>query len=223
LTQTLSFTPSQKKAIETTKGRLLILAGAGSGKTRVIVQRIAHLIRVEKIDPEIERLAVDTQNKSGTGGMATKVEAAKLATASGVTVIIADGRESDIILRLASGEAIGTVFLPVHTKIESRKRWMLSGLCIRGKLIVDSGAATALKKQQRSLLPAGIKGLQGKFHRGDIVNIHDPQGTRIGCGITNYSSADVEAIMGSHSGQIASLLGYDYGTEVVHRNNLVIL
>jgi len=179
--------------------------------------------RVERIDAEIERLAADTQNKSGTGGMATKVEAAKLATASGVTVIIADGRETDVITRLASGEAIGTIFSSVHTRLDSRKRWMLSGLCVRGNLTVDSGAATALKSQQKSLLPAGIKSLQGKFQRGDIVNIHDPQGTRIGCGITNYGSADVEAIMGSHSGRIATLLGYDYGTEVVHRNNLVIL
>ncbi|MCJ7764053.1 MAG: glutamate 5-kinase [Dehalococcoidales bacterium] len=179
--------------------------------------------RVERIDPEIERLAADTQNKSGTGGMATKVEAAKLATASGVTVIFADGREPDVILRLASGEAVGTIFSPVHSRLESRKRWMLSGLCIRGKLIVDSGAAMALKSQQRSLLAAGIKSLQGRFQRGDIVNIQDPQGTRIGCGITNYSSADIETIMGSHSGRITALLGYDYGTEVVHRNNLVIL
>jgi glutamate 5-kinase len=179
--------------------------------------------RVEKIDPEIERLAADTQNKSGTGGMATKIEAAKLATASGVTVIIADGREPDAILRLASGEAVGTIFSPAHTRLESRKRWMLSGLCVRGKLIVDSGAAMALKSQKRSLLAAGIKSIQGKFQRGDIVNIHNPQGTKIGCGITNYSSADIETITGSHSGQITALLGYDYGTEVVHRNNLVIL
>ncbi len=179
--------------------------------------------RVKRIDPEIERLAADTQNKSGTGGMATKVEAAKLATASGVTVIFADGHEPDVILRLASGEAIGTIFSPVHTRLESRKRWILSGLCVRGKLIVDSGAAMALKSQRRSLLAAGIKSLQGRFQRGDIVNIQDPQGIRIGCGITNYSSADIETIMGSHSGRITALLGYDYGTEVVHRNNLVIL
>jgi len=178
--------------------------------------------RVERIDPEIERLAADTQNKSGTGGMATKVEAAKLATASGAAVIIADGRGPDVILQLASGEAVGTIFSPAHTRLESRKRWMLSGLCVRGKLIVDSGAAMALKSQQRSLLAAGIRSLQGKFQRGDIVNIHDPQGTKIGCGITNYSSADIETITGSHSGQITALLGYDYGTEVVHRNNLVI-
>jgi len=178
---------------------------------------------VERIDSEIEQLAADTPSRLGTGGMITKIEAAKLATASGVTVVIADGREPDIILRLASGEAIGTCFLPITNKLESRKRWMLSGLSTKGKLVVDSGAALALKKQKRSLLAAGIKSIDGQFQRGDIVNIYDPEGSRIGCGITNYSSADIVVIKGAHSNKIASLLGYDYGSEVVHRNNLVML
>ncbi len=179
--------------------------------------------QVERIDAEIERIAAETPSKVGTGGMATKIEAAKLAIASGVTVIIADGRQPDVILRLAQGETIGTRFLPTSSKLESRKRWMLSGLCIKGKLIVDSGAALALKKQKRSLLAAGIKGVEGKCQRGDIINIYDPQGVRLGCGITNYSSADIEVIKGLHSKKIAALLGYDYGAEVVHRNNLVII
>ena len=133
--------------------------------------------QVDRIDSEIESLAADTPGNLGTGGMITKIEAAKLATASGVTVIIADGREPDIILRLAAGEAIGTRFLPATSKLESRKRWMLSGLSTKGKLVVDSGAALALKKQKRSLLAAGIKQVEGKFQRGDIVNIYDPQGS----------------------------------------------
>ncbi|MDI6815547.1 MAG: glutamate 5-kinase, partial [Dehalococcoidales bacterium] len=133
------------------------------------------------------------------------------------------GREPDIILRLVAGEAVGTRFLPITCKLESRKRWMLSGLSTRGGLVVDSGAALALKKQKRSLLAAGIKQIEGDFQRGDIVNIYDSQGSRLGCGITNYSSADIEAIKGTHSRKIASLLGYDYGAEVVHRNNLVVL
>ena len=183
----------------------------------------ARLIQqVDRIDSEIERLAADTPSKMGTGGMATKIEAAKLATASGVAVVIADGRQPDVILRLAQGEAVGTRFLPVSSKLESRKRWMLSGLCVRGKLVVDSGAALALKRQKRSLLAAGIQRVEGKCQRGDIVNIYDPQGVHIGCGISNYSSADIEVIKGAHSEQIATLLGYDYGAEVVHRNNLVI-
>jgi glutamate 5-kinase len=178
---------------------------------------------VEKIDAEIERLAADTPSPQGTGGMATKVEAAKLATVSGITVVIADGREPDMILRLAAGEAAGTCFLPAGSKLESRKRWMLSGLCTRGNLIVDAGAAHALKKQQCSLLAAGIKQVEGECQRGDIVSITDEQGAHLGYGISNYSSKDIALIKGAHSGKIAGLLGYDYGTEVVHRNNLAVV
>jgi glutamate 5-kinase len=179
--------------------------------------------QVDRIDSEIESLATDIHGTHGTGGMATKIEAARLATDSGVTVIIADGREPDIIVRLAAGEKVGTRFLPTVSKLESRQRWMLSGLSTRGKLVVDSGAASALKKQNRSLLAAGIIQIEGEFQRGDIVNLYDPDGVRLGCGITNYSSADIVAIKGVHSNKIAETLGYDYGSEVVHRNNLVVL
>jgi glutamate 5-kinase len=179
--------------------------------------------QVERIDSEIERLAADTSNKLGTGGMITKIEAARLATASGVTVVIADGREKDVILRLAKGEALGTRFLPAASKLESRRRWMLSGLAVKGKLVVDSGAALALRKQKKSLLAAGIKDVDGEFQRGDIVNIYDPEESRLGCGITNYSSAEIAVIKGAHSEKITTLLGYDYGSEIVHRNNLVVL
>ena len=179
--------------------------------------------QVDRIDSEIERLATATAGNLGTGGMTTKIEAAKLATASGVTVIIADGREPDIILGLAAGETAGTRFQPTTNKLESRKRWMLSGLSTKGKLVVDSGAVLALRKQNRSLLAAGITQVEGEFQRGDIVNIYDPQGSQLGCGIANYSSADIAVIKGSHSKKIAALLGYGYGSEVVHRNNLVVL
>lgn len=179
--------------------------------------------QVEKIDLKIERLAAATTSRLGTGGMITKIQAAKLATSFGVTVVFADGREPDIMVRLARGEPVGTRFLPTSSKRESRKRWMLSGLSTKGKLVVDSGAAQALKKQNRSLLAAGIKDLEGEFQRGAIVNIYDPEGSRLGCGITNYSSADIKVIKGAHSGKIVTLLGYDYGSEVIHRNNLVVL
>ena len=179
--------------------------------------------QVDRIDSEIERLAADTPSHSGTGGMVTKIEAARLATASGVTVTIADAGEKDIILRLARGERVGTRFTPAQSHVESRKRWMLSGLSTRGKLVVDSGASTALKKQNRSLLPAGIRQVEGNFQRGDTVNIYNPDGARLGCGITNYSSAEINTIKGKHSKSIARLIGHDYGSEVVHRNNLVVL
>jgi glutamate 5-kinase len=178
---------------------------------------------ISKIDDDIKRIGAKTANNVGTGGMVTKIEAARVATASGVRVVIADGKEPDIIIRLASGEAIGTHFLPTADQRESRQRWMVSGLCTRGKLIIDSGAATALKKQNRSLLAAGIEKAEGKFGRGDIVAICDTEGNQIGCGITNYSAGDISIIKGAKSDKIAGLLNIDYGPEVVHRNNLALM
>jgi len=179
--------------------------------------------KVERIDSKIEQLATDTAGNFGIGGMMTKIEAARLATASGITVVIADGREPDVIVKLAAGEAIGTCFWPLTDKLESRKRWMVSGLSTRGGLVVDSGAARALRKQNRSLLATGIKKVEGEFQRGDVVTVYDHKGSILGCGITNYSSSDIGIIKGAHSKKIATLLGYDYGSEVVHRNNLVVL
>ncbi len=178
---------------------------------------------VARIDKGLEKLAAGTPSRHGTGGMITKMEAAKLATASGVTVIIADGREADTIRRAVAGEDVGTRFLPTATSLESRQRWMLSGLSTRGKLMVDAGAAQALREHKRSLLAAGISGVKGAFKRGDIVKIVDTEGTKLGYGITNYSSADIDMIKGAHSGDIAGLVGHDYGSEVVHRDNLVVL
>ena len=203
---------------------LLLTDTAGLYTTDPHLDPNARLIsQVDRIDSAIECLAAGTTRELGTGGMITKIEAAKLATASGVTVVIADGRETDVILQLVAGEAIGTRFLPISSKLESRKRWMLSGLSTKGKLVVDSGAGLALRKQKRSLLAAGIKQVEGDFQRGDIVNIYDPQGSHLCCGISNYSSRDITIVKGAHSRKIADILGYDYGSEVVHRNNLVIL
>jgi glutamate 5-kinase len=181
------------------------------------------ILEVKKIDASIKRLGANTASIVGTGGMITKIEAAKLATDSGVHVVIADGRESDIIIRLAQGESLGTHFLSTANHLESRRRWILSGLSSKGKLIIDDGAALALQKHNRSLLAAGIKSAEGKFGRGDVVAIFDTGGTQIGCGITNYSASDIDIIKGTQSDKISSLLDFDYGPEVVHRNNLVLL
>ena len=178
---------------------------------------------VKKIDAGIKRLGANSASNLGTGGMITKIEAAQLAMASGVHVVIADGKEPDVILRLVSGESIGTHFPSTADHLESRQRWMLSGLCTKGKLIIDTGAATALEKQNRSLLSAGIQKAEGRFSRGDIVAIYDTEETQIGCGITNYSSTDIGKIKGARSNKIAGLLSFDYGPEVVHRNNLALL
>lgn len=179
--------------------------------------------RVEKIDAEIERLAGNTSSPGGVGGMITKLEAAKLATASGVTVVIANGRKPDILKQIAQQQNVGTVFPPRTTKLESKKRWMLSGLASRGKITIDDGAVQALKKQNRSLLPAGVVDVSGEFQRGDVVEIFDSSGNHIGCGIPNYSARDIATIKGTHSNAISSLLGYEYGTEVIHRNNMVLI
>jgi glutamate 5-kinase len=178
---------------------------------------------VKSIDDGIFALAGGTGGSQGTGGMITKLQAARMATACGITVVIARGNEPDVMLRLVSGEAIGTCFLPAPNKLESRERWMLAGLSVKGKLVVDEGAAKALKKENRSLLGPGILEVEGTFERGDLVNVFDPNGSRLGSGITNYSADDIDKIKGLHSRKIPALLGYDYGSEIIHRNNLVVL
>jgi glutamate 5-kinase len=154
--------------------------------------------------------------------MTTKIEAARLATCSGVNVVIAGGREPDILAKISKGQDVGTFFAAQVNKLESRKRWMLSGLASRGKVTVDKGASSALKEHHKSLLPAGVVKAEGRFQRGDIVNLLDDKGKRIGYGIVNYSSSDLALIGGKHSDRIGDLLGYDYGDEVVHRNNMVV-
>ncbi len=179
--------------------------------------------RVEKIDSHIEQLAGGSATGRGTGGMITKIEAARLAINSGVATIISNGREPEVILRITRGEALGTLFPPLTTHLESRKRWMLSGLACRGKIIIDGGAATALKKGRGSLLPAGIQGVEDEFDRGEMIEIVDTQGSPVARGISNYSSQEIAVIKGAHSDAIISLLGYEYAAEVVHRNNLVLM
>jgi glutamate 5-kinase len=183
----------------------------------------APVSEVRKIDENIFKLAGGSHSGLGLGGMFTKIEAASMATACGITVIIASGDEPDVILRLASGESIGTRFVPSTNKKESRERWMLAGLSVKGKLVVDEGASRALKRDNSSLLGAGIVETEGNFQRGDLVNIFDTLDNRLGSGITNYSTDDIDKIKGVHSRKIAQILGYDYGAEIIHRNNLVIL
>jgi glutamate 5-kinase len=178
--------------------------------------------RVDRIDEEIEQLAGE-RSERGIGGMTTKIQAARLATASGTHVVIADGGEKDVLVRLAEGEAVGTLFPATVDRLESRKRWMLTGLSLKGSIVVDAGAARALRQEKRSLLPAGIRRVEGPFERGDAIAIRDSEGRRIACGIASYGSSDIETIHGLRSERIEEVLGYQYGAEVVHRDNLVLL
>ena len=178
---------------------------------------------VDRFDGDIESMGGASWGDRGRGGMATKLESAKLATASGVDVVIASGMERDALTRLAGGERIGTLFPASSTKMESRKRWMLSGLSTKGEMIVDIGASGALVDKNRSLLPAGVEEVRGSFRRGDIVSVLRSKGDKIAVGITNYDSEDVEKIRGSHTNRIEEILGHQYDDEVVHRNNMVVL
>ncbi len=178
--------------------------------------------RVEKVDKEVMSWAGGAGER-GHGGMASKVEAARLAAASGVPTVVASGRGSGVLLRLARGEAMGTYFEPTATRVESRKRWMLSALSRKGRLLVDAGAAKALTRGNKSLLPAGVASVVGEFDRGEAVAIAEDGGQDVACGIVNYSAEEIQRIKGCRSDQISDCLGYEYGEEIVHRNNLVVL
>ena len=179
--------------------------------------------RVERVDKAIEALAGANHSSRSRGGMQAKLEAIKLAAASGVAVALVNGRERRVVPRLVDGESLGTFFASTGSKVESRKRWMLSGLSTRGRIVVDAGAAEALRTNHSSLLPAGIKNVDGDFKRGDIILVVGPGGERVACGIASYGSADVIAIKGLRSDRIHEALGYQYGEEVLHRNNMVLL
>ena len=180
--------------------------------------------RVEKIDQAIMDLAASEKIGAWSrGGMTSKLEAARLATGWGITVVIARGTTPDVLLDVVSGQSQGTLFSPTASKMESRRRWLLSGLSTKGELRVDHGAASALRSQHKSLLPAGVQEVHGDFSRHDVVLVVDSEGQRVACGITNYSSKEVAAIKGLRSNRIQQALGYQYGDEVVHRNNLAVL
>lgn len=178
--------------------------------------------RVERIDAEIERLAGGTRGR-GVGGMVTKLQAARLALAGGTDVVIADGREREVLIRLARGEELGSLFPSSVDRMESRKRWMVAGLSLKGSIAVDAGASRAVRKQGRSLLAVGVREVDGDFERGDAVAITDGDGGRIACGIANYGAQEILRIRGLRSDRIEGVLGHHYGGEVVHRDNLVLL
>jgi glutamate 5-kinase len=178
---------------------------------------------IDSIDPRIEEIAKGTVTSEGTGGMTSKIAAAKLATAAGATVIIADGNVEDVILKIESGDSIGSKFLASATKLESRKRWMLGNMSSAYFVTIDEGALSALLESGRSLLPAGITAIAGEFNRGDIIRILTESGNHIAGGIANYASAELAKISGQHSKNITPILGYSYGDEAVHRDNLVLV
>jgi glutamate 5-kinase len=187
------------------------------------VDQSAHLIPiVPQIDETTYALAGGVGSSVGTGGMVTKIQAAQLATRSGVTTVIASGREPNVLERIAVGESVGTRFESAATHLESRKRWLLAEKP-RGLLHVDAGAARKLLKGGASLLPVGVTRVEKTFERGETLAILAPDGKKIAHGLTSYSSEDIGKLCGAQSSRIAEILGYSYGDAVVHRNNLVVL
>jgi glutamate 5-kinase len=175
---------------------------------------------VEQIDARLWQLAGGAGTDGGTGGMATKLQAAQFAGRSGVTTIIAASAAEDVLWRLAQGEALGTRFAPMT--LAARNRWMLLEKTY-GRVRVDEGAAKALLAGGKSLLPVGIKTVENEFERGEMLVVVTPNDKEIARGLSNYSSDDLRKIRGAQSAKITDILGYSYGDTVIHRNNMVIL
>jgi glutamate 5-kinase len=159
----------------------------------------------------------------GTGGMATKLEAARIAMTGGITMVITDGSIPQNLPKILAGEAIGTKFLPQKDPMNSRQLWIAYGLVPQGKLLLDEGAVRAIHTQGKSLLPAGIRAIEGAFKAQSLVELCDLEGKEFARGLVNYSSHDLSKLLGQKSGRIPEILGYEGEAEAVHRDNLVLL
>ncbi len=185
----------------------------------------AHLIPEvgpEAIPAALWQAAGGSGTGLGTGGMVTKLQAADLARHGGTAVVIARGSLENVILRLAHGEGLGTRLVPVINKLEGRKKRILAGSRSKAELVIDEGAVKALARGG-SLLPAGVVRVNGKFERGDAIRVVSLQQKAVAIGLSNYSAADVQKIIGHKSGEIESALGYTFGDEVIHRDHMALL
>ncbi|MEK6679187.1 MAG: glutamate 5-kinase [Nitrospirota bacterium] len=186
------------------------------------INKDAELIPVVDDIDKFVSAAGRTSGIYGTGGMQTKLEAAKKAAHFGVPTIVANGRERNVLKKIFSGEDIGTLFLPMEERLTSRKHWLAFSTRPAGSLILDDGAKNALLKKGKSLLSSGITGIEGNFDSGDAVSCVSPNGKEIARGIVNYSSEEIKRIKGLKTTEIEKVLGYKYFDEVIHRDNLVI-
>ena len=195
----------------------LFTADPRTDPTAQLIPEVLH------IDQALRALSGDSVTGLGTGGMATKLQAANTARHAGADVVIAAGSEPNVLLRIAASEPVGTRFPALGTRLESRKAWILAGPKPAGALLIDDGAADAVRRRGRSLLPAGIRQVEGDFLRGDTVLIADLARHEIARGIAAYTSRDLSLLAGCRSDEIAARLGYTYGDEAVHRNDMILL
>ena len=179
---------------------------------------------VQEITPEVEASAGGVGSSRGTGGMATKIQAAKAATNSGIQLVIASGTEKNAIPRILQGEEIGTLFVSRENRLQFRKRWLAFGAKIQGSIVVDDGCARAIRKAGGcSILPAGIYQVVGDFQTGSTVSVIDKEGHELARGLVHYTASELEKIKGCKSSDIEGILGHKNYDEVIHRDDLVIL
>jgi glutamate 5-kinase len=181
------------------------------------------LSTVPQIDGSVMDMAGGSRSSLGTGGMRSKLRAARLATAAGESVIIANGSRPDVLDRIFAAEPVGTLFLPHGGTVPAWKRWLGYTARPKGRLVVDAGARQAVQNNGRSLLPIGVVQVVGSFGKGDVVALCDPDGAEFARGLTNYGAADVTRILGLRSEQIGEVLGALPYEEVIHRDNLVVI
>ncbi len=185
-------------------------------------QNAEFIKQVDQIDQRIESLAGAAGTKRGTGGMITKIQAAKIATKSGIPLVITNGSKDKVITKVANGQDLGTLFV-AEQGLASREKWIAFNLDVEGKLILDLGATQALLERGKSLLPCGVIKVEGDFSTGAVVDILDQSGNKLARGLVNYSTEEIKKIKGLHSSKIKDELGYKDYAEVVHRNNMVIV
>jgi glutamate 5-kinase len=181
------------------------------------------LTEVETITNDIERFTGLSSSDVGSGGMSTKVQAAKSAGLSGIPTIIVSGRIPEIVLRALAGEQVGTFFFPSKDRLAARKHWLGYTLKPKGSITVDDGAKRAITKKGKSLLPSGVVSVDGRFKYGDAVTLLDSNSQEFARGLTNYTVGELRKIRGHHTKEIEALLGYKYYDEVIHRDNLVLI
>jgi glutamate 5-kinase len=178
---------------------------------------------VQGITRELERAAGGSSSSVGTGGMATKVAAAKKAGKNGVPTILVAGKREGILSAVMRGEEVGTLFLPQGAGLNRRKHWIAYTLRPAGRVIVDDGARSVIQKKGTSLLPSGVIGVEGRFERGACVRICGRDGTEVARGLSDYSSSEIVRLAGHNSSEIEELLGYRYADVIIHRDNLVVM
>jgi glutamate 5-kinase len=177
---------------------------------------------VPSIDAGIERAAQGSSSAFGRGGMTTKLQAAQAAARGGAATVLCNGNAKDVLLRVANGERVGTLFLS-GSRLASRKHWLAFTLGTRGELVIDAGAARALSERGKSLLPAGIVEVRGKFGIGEPVACVDPSGREVARGLVAYGSEEIRRIARRPAREIPEVLGYSNGDEVIHRDDLVLV